>query len=39
MVKEWVDHTLDQAKQAEGKLRAVEKAHMEVDKKLKENLA
>lgn len=39
MVEEWVDHALDQARQAEGKLTAAEKAHTEVDKKLKETLA
>ena len=39
MVKEWVDHTLDLARQAEGKLAAAEKAHTKVDKKLKETLA
>ena len=39
MVEEWVDHTLDQARQAEGKLAAAEKAHTKVDKKLKETLA
>lgn len=36
VVKEWVDHTLDQARKAEGKLK--EKAHAGVDIKLKETL-
>ena len=39
MVEEWVDHTLDQARQAEAKLAVAEKAHTKVDKKLKETLA
>lgn len=34
-----MDHALDQARQVEGKLTIAEKAHVEVDKKLKENLA
>ena len=38
MVEEWVDHMLDQVRQAEGKLIVVEKAHAEVDKKFKETL-
>ena len=33
-----MDHALDQAKQAEGKLTIAEKAHAEVDKKLKKSL-
>ena len=33
-----MDHTLDQARQAKGKLTAVEKSHMKVDKRLKESL-
>ena len=39
MVKEWVDHFLDLARKAENKLEATEKAHLDVDKKLKETLA
>lgn len=39
MVEEWVDHSLDLARIAENKLKASEKAHAEVDKKLKETLA
>lgn len=39
MAKEWVDHDLDQARKAEGKLEAAEKAYAEVDKKLKETLS
>lgn len=38
IAEEWVDHALDQARQAKGKLTAVEKAHTEVDKRLKESL-
>ena len=37
--KEWVNHALDQARKAKGKLDVVEKAHVEADKKLKETLA
>ena len=33
-----MDHALDQARQAKGKLKAVEKAHAEVDKGQKESL-
>ena len=39
MTKEWADHTLGQAREAEGKLEIVERAHAEVDKKLKETLS
>lgn len=39
MAKEWADHTLGQAREAEGKLEIVEGAHAEVDKKLKETLS
>jgi len=39
MAEEWVDHTLDQARQTEGKLATAEKAHAKVDKKFKETLA
>ena len=34
-----MDHTLDQAQKAKGKLEATEKAHAKVDKKLNETLA
>ena len=37
--KEWVNHALDQARKAKGKLDIVEKAHVEADKKLKETFA
>ena len=39
MANKWVDHSLDLARKAKGKLKASEKAHAEVDKKLKETLA
>ena len=39
MAKEWVDHSLDMAREAKNKLEAVEKAHENTDKKLKETLA
>lgn len=39
MVDEWVNHALDQAWKVEGKLDATDKAHAEVDKKLKKTLA
>ena len=39
MAEEWVDHTLDQARQVEGKLIATKKARAEVDKKFKETLS
>ena len=39
MAEEWVDHALNQARQAEGKLASAKKVHAEVDKKLKETLA
>ena len=39
MVEEWVDHFLDLARKAENKLEVAEKAHPDVDKKLKETLA
>ena len=34
-----MDHSLDLVRKAENKLEAAEKAHMEMDKKLKETLA
>ena len=39
VVEEWVDHALDKAQKAEGKLDIAEKAHIEVDKKLKGTFA
>ena len=39
MAEEWVDHSLVLVRKAENKLEAIEKAHMEADKKLKETLA
>lgn len=39
MAEEWVDHALDQTWQAIGKLIAAERAHAEVDNKLKDSLA
>ena len=39
MAEEWVDHSLDVARKAEKGLEVAEKAHAEVDKKLKETLA
>lgn len=39
MAKEWVDHSLDLARMAENKLKASEKSHAKVDKKLKETFA
>ena len=39
MAEEWVDHSLDVARKAKKGLEAVEKAHAEADKKLKETLA
>lgn len=39
MAEEWVGHSLDLVRKAESKLEASEKAHAEVDKKLKETLA
>ena len=38
MAEEWVDHSLDVAKDAKGKLEATERAHSDADKKLKETL-
>ena len=35
MAKEWVGHSLDLVRKAENKLEAVEKAHVDADKKLK----
>ena len=39
MAKEWVGHSLDLVRKAENKLEAVEKAHVDADKKLKQTLA
>ena len=39
MAEEWVGHSLDLARKAENKLEAAEKAHTDVDKKLKKTLA
>ena len=39
MAKEWVDHSLDMAREAKNKLEVAEKAHTDADKKLKETLA
>ena len=39
VAKEWVDYALGQAREAEGKLEIVERAHAKADKKLKETLS
>ena len=39
MAEEWVNHAIDQARKAEGKLDIAEKAHVEADKNLKETFA
>ena len=39
MAEEWVDHSLDMARDAKNKLEATERAHADTDKKLKETLA
>ena len=39
MAEEWVNHAIDQARKAEGKLDAAKKAHVEADKNLKETFA
>lgn len=39
MAEEWVDHSLDMAREAKNKLEAAERAHENADKKLKETLA
>jgi len=39
MAKEWVDHSLEVARDAKTKLEAAERAHVDVDKKFKETLA
>ena len=36
MAKEWVNHALGQAREARGKLEAIEKAHPETEKRLKD---
>ena len=39
MVEEWVDHSLEMARDAKAKQEAVERAHSNVDKKLKVTIA
>ena len=39
MAEEWVDHSLDLAREAKNRLEAADKAHSNADKKLKETLA
>ena len=39
MAKEWVDHSLDIARDAKTKLEAAKRAYANADKKLKETLA
>ena len=39
MAKEWVDHSLEVARDAKTKLEAAERAHVDVDKKFKKTLA
>lgn len=39
MAEEWVNHSLGLTRKAKTKLEVVEKAHIKVDKKLKETLA
>ena len=39
MAEEWVDHSLDMARDAKNKLEATERAYADTDKKLKETLA
>ena len=39
MAEEWVDHSLDMARDAKNKLEATERAHLDADKKLRKNLA
>ena len=39
MAEEWVDHALDTVRDAKAKQEATEKAHSNVDKKLKETIA
>ena len=39
MAEEWVDHSLDMARDAKNKLETTERAHADTDKKLKETLA
>ena len=38
VTEEWMDHALGQAREAEGKLDSVEKAHVNSEKKLKDAL-
>lgn len=39
MAEEWVNHAIDRAHKAKGKLDAAKKAHVEADKNLKETFA
>ena len=39
VAEEWVDYALGQASEAEEKLKTVERAHAEADKKLKETFS
>ena len=39
MAEEWVDHSLEMARDAKAKQEVVERAHSDVDKKLKETIA
>ena len=39
MAEEWVDHSLDMARDAKNKLEATERANADTDKKLKETLS
>ena len=39
MAEEWVDHSLGQAREAEGKLGVAKSAHEQTNKKLKETLS
>ena len=38
VAEDWVDHTLGQAREAEGKLEATKKAYAEIEKRLKDIL-
>ena len=38
LAEEWVDHSLDTARDAKAKQEAVEKAHSDANKKLKETI-
>ena len=39
MAEEWVDHSLETARDAKAKQEAVKKAHLDANKKLKETIA